>query len=502
MKPFAKQAPPEAGGNITLATKAKQVEAWLAALPHGDIPASAYLLAEYLRAHDSPEVPSGLRGQMLNLVAAALRRIVNGLTAEFRDLPLPMDSSQLVRAELALKLLGAAADFTRSQIADSTGRSPPLFGENPLPGHLGRFLHLQREIMALCHLCHRQLPAGFWLDTHQTGLMMFRTGLVGQRDPADTGTTLGEPYLAMLLEATADPYHLPEQERIWALDIIARLGGLAVLTTAQGASQGGVFGIRAGQDKPPYPLSWQQDTTPDCDLVLNTAPLVRKLALIIGQMEQDRLAVPGLPAVRHPGYKDLLLRLKLTWGGSSQRTMARHRPAKPSPRQAVIGFHPVYRHLAQPGGQPGNGPAVSCQLVNECLGGLALLVAKPNFRLKIGTLVWVGRGQGEVGDLGLVRWFKSGGNGALTFGVKFLHGRPRPVLWSRPEDGQLYPGLLTEPEKGQPTALRSLVVPPSRLDPQGKLELREDGQHAVLQLDGRLEAQPEAEVFRCAAAKG
>ena len=74
MKPSQQQTVPEEGGNITPATKARQVESWLAGLPIGDPLETARALTEYLAAHDRPEVAAGLRKQALDILARVLQR--------------------------------------------------------------------------------------------------------------------------------------------------------------------------------------------------------------------------------------------------------------------------------------------------------------------------------------------------------------------------------------------------------------------------------------------
>lgn len=498
MNPTYNLPRPDAGPNIPLAAKARQVEVWLDGLPHGDPVAAAALLSAYLAAHNRPEVAYGLRRQLPDLTAVAYRRILNTLEAEFRDMPLPMDARQRDHVDHALVLLGVAADFGKRLVLECADRSPRLFGDNPLPGQLGRLLHTLREIMDLCHLSHRQLPDGYWQDAHQTGLLLFERGLAATPDPARPTASLGDIYLALLLESVADPYHFSEQERQWTLDVIARYGSLATLAPTRSAGHGGVYGVRAGQDRPPYPLSWQRDVVPDCDLVLDTAQLVRKLALITSQGGRDKASPLALAAVRNPAYKDMLHRLKLIWGGSSQRTTARHRPARPAQRRAVVGFQQVYRHLSAAAGPAGDAAEVTCQLVNESLGGVALLIASPTFRLKIGSLVCVCRGAGDSGhDVGLVRWFKTGVDGVLTFGVKYLHGGLRPVLWSQGDDGRRHPGLLTDLDAGPLRSAPTLVTPALRIDPQTILAVDLGQATRQLKLVGRVEALAEVEVFRC-----
>jgi hypothetical protein len=497
MQPSNNQTKSKAVANIPLATKARQVEAWLGALPQARPLENARQLADYLAVHDRDELATTFRKHLLDTVLAFSRPVLNAIEAEFRDMPLPMDAVQLDHVDHAVRLLNAAAAFSLRLIVDSAGRSPPLFGENPLPGHISRFLHLQREIMDLCHLSHRQLPDGFWRDGHRIGQMLAEGNLAASPDPLRPSGRLGEIYLAIVLEALADPYHFSEQERLWTRDFIDRHGHLAVFGSARSEAISGVFGIRVGEDKPPYPLVWHNETVPNCDLLLNTAPLVRKLALAISQLERDRMPPQALPAVRHPAYRELLSRLKSTWSGSAQRTTARHRPARVSQRKAIVGFYPVYRYLTDPTGESDRQAVAQCQLVNESLGGMALQVAQPGFRLKIGTLVCVGRGQGDAWkDIGLVRWFKTGANGALTFGVKYLHGRIHPVMWNLKGDGQTYPGLLAEPDKENARLVRSLVAPSLRIDPQATLDIKQDGRRYAIRLAGKSESLPDIDLFR------
>jgi hypothetical protein len=499
MKPSYKLPLPDPGTNIPLAAKARQVEQWLGALSLADPVEAAGLLSAYLVAHNRPDLGHGFRRQLPDLTAVACRRILNALEAEFRGMPLPMDDRQRDHVDHALELLGAVADFGKRLVQEGADRSPRLFGDNPLPGQLSRLLHTLREIMDLCYLSHRQLPEGFWLDAHQTGLLLFENGLAGTPDPARPATTLGDVYLAVLLEAIADPYHFSEQERLWTLDVIARHGSMATLALTRQAGHGGVYGIRAGADRPPYPLSWQRDVVPDCDLVLDTARLVRKLALATSRVGADGAPARAVPNQANPAYRDMLHRLKLIWGGSSQRTAVRHRPARPAERKVVVGFQQVYQHLSENAGPVAEAGQVACEVVNESLGGVALLVPSPSFRIKVGSLVCVCRGPGEgMHDIGLVRWFKTGADGVLTFGVKYLHGGLRPVLWSPAGDGRLQPGLLTDPESVPRRALPTLVTPALRMDPLACLEVHVGQAARPLRLTGRVEALPEVEVFRCA----
>lgn len=129
------------------------------------------------------------------------------------------------------------------------------------------------------------------------------------------------------------------------------------------------------------------------------------------------------------------------------------------PRTVHVGFHAIYRLLANPSGLPDEKAVIQCQLLNESLGGLALNVVAQRTRLQIGNLVYVMRAQeGEAGDLCLVRWFRFGHDGTLTFGIKFLRGELQAVL-AELADGTVYPALLAASEDAQGSTQRMLAAP-------------------------------------------
>jgi hypothetical protein len=507
MKPSYKLSGVAVQRDANLATKPRQVETWLERLPSSDVVASADLLAAYLSSHNQPDQSSGFRKQLLNLTESAVGGLLQAFEAEFSEMSFPLSSGQQQRVDCALRLLSAVLDMNKRLILDFAEYSPRLFGENPLPGFISAFLHTARRILDICYQCHRLVPDGLWLDIHQTGSLIIEAGLNETADSGRPEHALIDIYTALLLEVVADPYHFSRQERLWIGDVIDRFGGLAKVERVHSITRNAIYGIPVDQDRPPYPLSWQKEAAPECDLVLITTQLARKLALLLNQLARGHTDAQTAQFVQHQGYQDVLERLKLLWSGSMLRTTPRRAHMRQVRGKALLGFHAVYSYLAGGGGSGPEATAIACQLINESLGGMAVSVEKATFRLKVGMLVLIGN---ELDDgftnLGLVRWFKTAGNGIMMLGIKFIPGRSRVATIITDDARHVYPGLLMQVEHdGRQTPVlphSRLVLPAVRMDAETGVEIRLDMERFRLRLVEKLEGSDDVTLFRCHAETG
>jgi hypothetical protein len=500
MKPTYSQSATAETHDMNLATKGRQVEAWLASLPDSAPIAQAALLADYLLAHDRADLSADFRNQLLDLTGPSVSQALRVLEAEFRDARLPLAAGQQDSVDEAIRLLLAVAGLYKRLIVEHAENSPRLFGGNALPGYVSGFLKVAGRMLDICYQCHGQVPEGLWLDIHQTGYLVFQAGLAMVSDPARSASTLAEIYTGLLLESVADPYHYSAQERIWVRDLIARVGRLARVESAQTTGFKGVYGIRVAQDEPPYPLAMQVKNARDCELVLHTAILVKKLALVLGYMEQGRILELDIPLVRHPAYKAVLHRLKMAWGGSSLRTSTRRAPLQPVQYRMMLGFYTIHSYLAGGSAEAMESAIFACRLVNESHSGVAVSVEKPAFQLKIGLLALVGTEQG-LHDVGVVRWFKTSAEGSLTIGIIYHLQKPKPVTVFTGDGRHVYPGLLPG-QKKQPGVAASasipikLILPAVRMGNSTRVEVRQDRKKFHVQLTERLEGSTDLVLYR------
>lgn len=503
MKPSYTLSVPIGTGNINLATKAKQVETWLARLQEHDVAERVVLLTAYLNEHDRPDLPAAFRRQLLDLAGPVIATLLRNLELALREMPLPMEVGQRKRVDSVVLLMLAVGAMYKRLIVEFAEFTPRLFGGNPLPGHIAGFLHSARHLLDICYISHSEIPDGFWRDLHQTAQLIFSSGLLETADPTGRAPTLISIYTAVVLEAIADPYHFTEQERLWLGEVIKRLGPLAKIEDAQAPGHKGVYGIRVREDKLPYPLAWRKNTEPDCELVLNTSGPARKLALAISRIEQGRYDEQAMPQLQHPAYKALLHRLKLLWSGSMRRTTPRRMPTQPVQPRLILGFHAIHKYLSGGFENQDWAAVVTGRTVNESLGGMALVVQKPGFHLKVGTLVFIGRGEDDLfRELGLIRWFRTRGDGVLTFGIKFLRGRVEHLTVFSGDGRHVYPGVLVSKEEGAQATARAavsdkLILPPVRLKSESRVEVRLNGNRSSMMLTEKLEGMNDIDLFLC-----
>jgi hypothetical protein len=453
--------------NITLATKARQVESWLETVPFADVPASARALVAYLVAHDRGDVSASLRKQLFDLVLTRVWRCFAGLEAGLGGPD---------RFETALELLGAAARFASHLARECAADPPPVFGADPFTTVADRYLRLAREIAHLLHCNYRAAPPGFWIDVHAMGHWLF---LAGRHPDAE----LQGLYRDLLLEAAVDPYRLSGREYWQAREIILRHGHLAQVEPVATADVSSVFGVRLLEDRPLHLLAWENELNPGSDLTLNTTELVRHLAHMLSQN--------GMAATRKG---DLLRRLKQAWGGSAQRTAARRRPQVESRCRMTVGFMPMHRHLSDPLARDAATTEVACELVDESLHGVALRAVGRPEGFGVGSLVGISRYLADAYDAaGLVRWFKIDQAGTVRFGVKFLHGRMAAGYWNYPGQGGAQPALLAALNG----AMRQVIVNVTDIDANAQLEISRGEARSLVRLTGRIEDSAEVVVFRC-----
>lgn len=481
-------------GNISPAPTVKQIKAWLETLAGLKPARKAGLLADYLFSQNRPGFSHESRRQVIDTLSAAIDAALHDLELEIGEGALPVKQWQTEIMASDLRLLLALSNFYKRLILDQVDYVPRLFRKSPLPGLVAELMQTSSKILDLCYGTHRNVPAGVWHDLNQTAKLIFHGAFAADGDLAEERRTFETLFANLLLETLADPYHCSAQERIWVRDVIARLGGLARIEDGQAAAFKGVFGIWYGSDAAPRPLSWGTAKTGRGDLVLNTTPLVRKLALAIHRMESGQGADPLLPLVRHPDYIALLKRMKLCWGGSLRRMSIRRTPAKPFPCEAVLGFFHVHDML---GGQPAMPePApVPCDVVNESLGGVALKMEKAGIAFQIGTLVYV-RQDGHFWGIGVVRWFRTGVDGALTAGIRFLPGQPHAVTLFPSDGHHVYPAVLVHPDNAASDASVGVVLPAAHRDVGGRMEMRQNGERYWLTLEMKADSSADINYYR------
>lgn len=511
MQPRYNLAPREPARALTLETKPKQVEAWLANLPLSNPTNAAEELADYLTTLNGAELSHDARVKLVDRVAAVLEDIVASLYELYGAVPLPLPPKQQRNAELAQRLLLEMAMAYKILLLEWLKRRFHLFGGNPVPLYLQRILLALQAVAEVSFETHQATPDGIWFDLHQTYNYALRNGL---KDAIPEGggkmLSLEQVYKATLLMALADPYHFPQAELPWARDIIARFSNLASLFPAEETTRGqaGLFMVDISVDAPPKPLAREaHPMNPRWDLILNTSPLARHLALVANNLRnsEDRAKL-GLPeAAVDPAYASMLKRLRLNWGASVQRQSQRRRHKLGRDMEVCIGFKAMHRLLSPNRkeesihyGIVSNEPppvVVSCKTVNDSMGGLALSKSQANaLQIRVGDIAGVRPANGAWG-LGVVRWFRVPSKGEVSFGIQLLAPQALAVQVRRRDTGRQWPGLLLNagPASKQPPMLAAM---PGCFGPNLEVDVHGANTKKTMHLDKRLESSPSMDLLR------
>jgi hypothetical protein len=501
----------DASREISLETKPKQVEAWLANLPLSTPASAAEELLDYLSKLNGLELSHDARIKVVDRLGTVLEDVVASLYEQYGSVPLPLPPKQQRHAELAQRLLLEMAMAYKILLLEWLKRRFHLFGGDPVPLYLQRILLALQAVTEVSFETHKPIPEGVWMDLHQTYSHALRNGL---KDVIPEGgskmLSLEHIYKGTLLMALADPYHFPQAELPWAKDVIARFSNLATLFPAEETTQGqaGLFIVDIGTDDTPKPLAREgHPMTPRWDLVLNTSALAKHLALVSTHLNtaEDRAKL-GLPdAAVDPAYASMLKRLRLNWGASIHRQSQRRRHQQGKEVEVCIGFKAMHRLLSPTGmtetihyGFVDNDPApvvIKCRTINDSMGGLAVSKTSSNtMQIRVGDIAGVRQTPGGWG-LGVIRWFRVPKKGEVSFGIQLLAPQALAVQIRRKDTGRQWPGLMLHPSatSRQPPMLAAM---PGCFGPDLAVEIRTPKGQLAMQLDKRLESSPSMDLLR------
>lgn len=501
----------ESARNINVETKPRQVEAWLGRLPLSNPLEAAEELSDYLATLNAIEVSHDTRAKIVERLAPVAEEIVASLYEQYGNVPLPLQPKSHRNAMLAQKLLRGMADAYKVLLVDWLRRRFHLFGGNPAPVYLQRILLALQAVLEISFEIHDPVPEGIWVDLHQTYNYALRSGL---KDVIPEGAAKmlapEQIYKSALLMALADPYRLPQAEIPWARDIIARFSNLVGLNPAEESVQArsGLFLVDVNTDAPPKPVTREAHPThPRWDLLLNTAELVKHLALIATQIKgREDLDKLGLPeAARDPAYPAMLHRLKQNLGASLQRQSQRRRHQDGREVEVCFGLKSVHHLIAPPSrgdtihyGLASNEPppvVLRCKTLNDSMGGLSLgKRGTQGMQIRVGDAVGTRQG-GPTWSVGLVRWFRTPAEGEISFGVQLLSPQVQAIQLRRPDNGRQWPCLLLHPSPAGPQGML-LMAQPGCFLPEGPVEMRAPKGTLEVYIGKRIEATPSIEIFR------
>ena len=490
--------------NINFETKPRQVEAWINRLPLSNPTKAAEEMADYLATLNIQELSHDSRARIVDLVAPVAEDLAASLFESHGGLQLPLPPKQQHNAALAQRLLRAMADSYKILLLDWLKRRFHLFGGDPTPLYLQRILLALQASMEISFEIHEPVPAGVWVDLHQTYNYALRNGL---KDVIPQGgakmQSLEQIYVATLLFALADPYHFPQLELPWAKDIIARFPAQDKIKT-----QAGLFVVDVNADSAPNPLARESHPmNPRWDLILDTNGLTKHLSLIAthikGREDPEKIGLPD--AARNPAYPSMLTRLRRNWGASVQRQSQRRRHQDGKEFEVCFGLSALHQLISPTArndtihyglSSAALAPVIiNCKTLNDSMGGLSLCkTGLAAMQIRVGDVVGVRQTSGTW-SIGLVRWFRVPKQGEISFGTQLLAPHSLAIQLRRSDNGRQWPGLLLHLNAANPQSLM-LVAQPGCFIPDINAEINTPKGNQLVRIDKRLESTPSVELFR------
>jgi hypothetical protein len=507
MNPRFSLPPPEQGISLNLATKPKQVDAWLARLPMANPVEATAELTDFLATCARLRLSPDRLEAVLDHVLPTAGHLVETLRERFLGDSLPLPPNRQRAAELCSSLMIEIGHVCKLIILGRHGKRFQLFAAKSVDKPLYILLLALKQAIEVSLDTHQSPPVGVWCDMHQAYAHALNSGLATVVPPGfGEGPSLQDIYKSALLYALADPFRIPREEMAGTKEIISNFGGLAELLPGNDASRhGSVFAIDEESDNPVIVLSREPQQFSRWQLLLNTTQLVKRLSLTASQHARD--SKPALAkhagSARDLAYLEMLHRLKSQWGGSVQRLGNRRSRFELAPYEVVFGLSAIHRLLAPKGHGMSFSPfgaelaPAECLLVNDSVGGLALSRDRPiNFQLRIGEVAAVRQGRAEHWSIGIVRWFRATRGGKAIFGLQLLAPGATGVGMHIEDDGVTLNGLWLP-------ATPSLRQGEMLLGPAGKLGVGttlvfDDGMHGErrVHLEQLAEFTPSIEAYR------
>jgi hypothetical protein len=445
--------PGETGNSFYLATKPKQVEAWLTRLPMASPLSAGAELADYLATCVRLRLSPDELEEILDQVMPPASSLVEALKERFVSDNLPPPPNRQQAAELCCRLMLEIGYICKLIILIRIGKRLPLFAAKPLDRHAYILMLALNEVLDINLDTHQSPPPGVWQDMHQTYQFAIDNGWGRLAPPGfGHGLSLEDIYKYALLLDIADPYRIPKEDLEATQDIVLKHCMLANLVPVSDAGPpGSVFVIDRDSDSPASLLPPDQKSAPGrWHLALDTAPLVKRISLLASQhaLSIKPANLSETESMANLAHLESLNRLKAQWGGSVRRLGGRHPRYEATMFEAVFGLKAVRKLLgvSEPGvlvsALAAPSEPTTCLLVNDSVGGLALSRERPlNFQLRIGELAAVRQLRTERWSVGIIRWFRSTRAGKAIFGLQLLAPSARAVRMQRIEDDSIIHGL-------------------------------------------------------------
>ena len=464
----------------------KKAKVWVESLPLTKTMESTRAITEAIEALNHAKMPSEDRVALVEIYRPIIAVLLDELEAIYAYSSLPLPPKQKEAFDAGNKLLVQCSYTYKMLVLEKTGKSLFFNAKKNLPLPVYRAMHYLRELMLQSYKTYHPVPAGVWQEIHSLYLYAAEQGMLTDVVDTETGSTMMDIYVDVLMASLADPYRLMYQEVDRVLDILKQNRGLVDMRTdAEGLNPQRLFVVALDSDQAPKVLI--QGGRPPAGQVLRLVDPAR----LVDKIQQRIRAQSGSGAANAKSrathdLTDLTMRLIRLWGDPPKRQFRRNPADSSVALCSGIKAISYFTELATREDPEADAQAIrdgdtipllkfpqdpmsrmigveEWHVLNQSANGLRMhRESGGNVSVTVGETVGVRFVGGRTWNVGVVRWLTLLEGNALEFGVELIApaaisitieptigsaGKPSPALMLFPLNPEAESDtLLTAPE--------------------------------------------------------
>lgn len=309
--------------HLGLDPRREEIERWLADLPLVNLDHSLEAMLELLRRLNSARLPPAQRRELLRTLQPTAEELGDTLRDRFVRtlLPLPQRARRQFdgACELHRQLAIGFKILWTELLGDDSGRATPALTEA---------IHQYTQHLAMLlvehYLIYAPEPSGLWRELHGLFLLAEQRGILEQRlGRAPGGADIGGLYKRAVLLALANPFHLMQEEAFTVYRLLHKLAPGCEISDQRRAQQS-CFVADLKTDSAPRFVADSQQVTAATPRFLYCQRLVEAIDRRVGDLnDPDSESTRALSRVARHMQRDMLARLRDSWGRSNERAFER-----------------------------------------------------------------------------------------------------------------------------------------------------------------------------------
>lgn len=454
-------------------TRPKYLQTWLEHLHLSDPQTASLAILSSLSALNRQPLSGDIRLKLLTLYWNTIQTQVTMLQLQLSGSMLPLSEKADAHARLARELMLELGQGYKLVLMDNSSSLLNFHSKPEAAPVIYQLLLTQRRILELCYEMYAPVPAGLWLEIHQTYQYADEHNATRTTISDSAPATITHAYQQILLIALADPYHLMQGELTQVIEL-AREYALLCEIEQHSSATSNIFTLNLTADAPPHITSRPESGTQNTPTrFFITHKLIEHLLYLLAKLESGAPpAALGLPAAAaDPGYRYLLHRLIRSWGMPHLRRFNRY-ASQPGNIELGLGLRTIHallgsaetasinddtlieitmNNFAAPEHAHRSHYVAKWQVLNNSAQGHALRTKDaPPAHIKVGELIAMREQAEEPWNLCVIKWIRNIDTGNVEIGVQLLPPHARPVSVYNPlspikniQPGMLFPESTT-----------------------------------------------------------